>query len=172
MAHPLTPFLDESRRLLAREYPAKIRIALEALPEEDVWWRPNEVSNSVGNLLLHLAGNIRQWVVHGLGGVPDRRRRRDEFDRGDGMSRGEAFAELMASVTEADQVLARLDPETLLHPRTIQGMETKGLRAVYHVVEHFSMHTGQILFLVKLRTGTDLGFYSVDDQGHVTGTHW
>lgn len=88
------------------------------------------------------------------------------------MSKGEAFAELMSSVTDADQVLSELDPDTLLAPRTIQGLETTGLAAIYHVVEHFSMHTGQILYLVKLRSGTDLGFYSVDERGDVTGTHW
>jgi uncharacterized damage-inducible protein DinB len=162
----------ESRRYLAREYPSKIRIALDALPEGDLWWRPNEASNSIGNLLLHLAGNIRQWMVHGLGGAPDARDRAAEFRRGDGMSKGEAFAALMSSVTDADQVLSELDPDTLLAPRTIQGLETTGLAAIYHVVEHFSMHTGQILYLVKLRTGNDLGFYSVDEGGDVTGTHW
>ncbi len=172
MAHPLAAFVAESRRYLAREYPAKIRIALDALSDGDLWWRPNEASNSIGNLLLHLSGNIRQWMVHGLGGAPDVRERAAEFQRGDGMSKGEAFAELMSSVTDADQVLSELDPDTLLAPRTIQGLETTGLAAIYHVVEHFSMHTGQILYLVKLRSGTDLEFYSVDERGDVTGTHW
>lgn len=171
-AHPLAAFLAESRRFLAEEYPAKLRIALERLPEAELWWRPNPSCNSVGNLLLHLAGNLRQWVVHGLGGAPDVRARAGEFQRDGGLSRAEVWAELERSVADADAVLAELDPTTLTDPKTIQGLETTGLAALYHVVEHFSMHTGQILYLVKMRTGEGLGFYSVDSQGKVTGTHW
>ncbi len=170
--HPLRPFLAASRRYLREEYPAKMRIALDQLDPADLWWRPNPASYSAGNLVLHLAGNLRQWVVHGLGGVDDVRRRSEEFSRMDGMSLAEVWSELERSIGDADRVLAGLDPEELTRPRTIQGLETTGLEALYHVVEHFSMHTGQILYLVKQRKGSDLGFYEVDDQGSVTGTRW
>lgn len=172
MSHPLVSFVDESRRLLRDEYLSKLRLALQGLDEEDLWWRPNAASNGMGNLLLHLAGNLRQWVVHGLGGEPDVRRRAAEFSRDGGMGVQEVLGVLERAVLDADAVLRRLDPESLLDPRTIQGMSTTGLAALYHVVEHFSMHTGQILYLVKMRRGEDLGFYSVDHEGMVTGTNW
>lgn len=172
MTHPLAPFVAESRRFLAGEFPAKIRLAVSDLSTEELWWRPNPATNSVGNLLLHLAGNVRQWVVHGLGGEADVRQRSQEFERTGGMDAARALAILDAAVAEADAVLERLDPAALAGPRTIQGMETTGLAALYHVVEHFSMHTGQILLLVKAQRGRDLGFYSVDSRGKVTGTNW
>lgn len=172
MTHPLAPFLAESRRFLAEEYPAKIRAATRDLTAEELWWRANPACNSVGNLLLHLAGNVRQWVVHGLGGAPDVRRRSEEFEADGGLTPDQALGVLDSAVRDADRVLAALEPDSLAEGRTIQGLETTGLAALYHVVEHFSMHTGQILQLVKILRGRDLGLYSVDDEGNVTGTHW
>lgn len=173
-------FLDASRAYLRDEYPAKIRRALDLLPESDLWWRPNAGSNSAGNLLLHLAGNVRQWVVHGIGGAPDVRDRSAEFAAGgspgdegpDRLDLSGVLAVLDAALADADEVLAGLDPAALLEPRTIQGLNVTVMGAVYHVVEHFAMHTGQILWLVKLRTGRDLGFYDVDDAGRVRGRRW
>ncbi|MEJ2538873.1 MAG: DinB family protein [Gemmatimonadota bacterium] len=170
--HPLTPFLEESRRLLTDEYPRKIAVALGRLDGDDLWWRPNDASNSVGNLLVHLAGNVRQWVVHGLGGAADERHRRVEFARRRGPGAEETFGVLMDAVKAADAVLADLDPGVLERPVRIQGVETTGLRALYHVVEHMAMHTGQILYVAKLRGGQDLGLYDVDDTGAVRGTRW
>ncbi|MDT8340354.1 MAG: DUF664 domain-containing protein [Longimicrobiales bacterium] len=172
MSHPLAPFLDESRRLLGAEYLPKLRIALAGVDESDLWWRPNPSCNSMGNLGLHLAGNVRQWIVHGLGGGPDVRERAEEFARTGGMGAPEVLARLARAVADADAVLARLDPGSLSESRSIQGVATTGIAAIYHVVEHFSMHTGQILYLAKMRGNHDLGFYSVDERGRVTGTHW
>lgn len=172
ISDPSAGFIQESRRLLADEYPKKIAVALGSFDEEDLWWRPNEASNSVGNLLIHLAGNVRQWVVHGLGGATDERQRAAEFARRSGMGPEEAFGVLMDAVQAADAVLARLDPEVLGRSLRIQGVETTGLRAIYHVVEHFSMHTGQILYVAKLRGRRDLRLYDVDEGGRVRGTRW
>jgi uncharacterized damage-inducible protein DinB len=165
-------FIAASRRFLVEEYPRKIDAALAHLDGDDLWWRPNPASNSVGNLILHLAGNVRQWVVHGLGGRPDVRERAAEFGRTGGMDAGEVMGELRRSVADADAVLADLDPAALRRGFEIQGLEVRGLDALYHVVEHFSMHTGQILYLVKLRSGRGLDFYQVDDRGRVVDTHW
>ena len=133
------------------------------MSEEDIWWCPNEASNSIGNLILHLAGNARQWVVSGIGGEPDRRRRDEEFSREGGLSVGELLAHLESALAEVDEVLLRLEPRVLLETREIQGMTVSVLDALYHVVEHFSTHTGQIIYLAKLRTGQDLGFWEVKD---------
>jgi uncharacterized damage-inducible protein DinB len=165
-------FLAASRRFLVDEYPRKIDAALAHLDEDDLWWRPNPASNSVGNLILHLAGNVRQWVVHGLGGRRDVRERSAEFQRTGGMNADEVMSELRRAVADADAVLAGLDPELLRSTFDIQGLRVNGLDALYHVVEHFSMHTGQILYLVKLRSGQGLDFYEVDDRGRVVDTHW
>ncbi len=156
-------FLAEARRLLLGEYLPKIERCLERLGEEQVWWRAGEESNSVGNLLLHLAGNVRQWVVSGLGGADDARERDGEFAERGGRSREQLLAALRATLEEADGVLARLDPSSLLAPRRIQGLEVTALAAVFHVAEHFSTHAGQIILLTKQLTRGDLAFYSFED---------
>lgn len=159
-------FIDYSRRLLAQDYLPKIERCLEQLSDEEVWWRPNEASNSIGNLLLHLAGNIRQWIVSGVGGAPDVRRRQEEFDARTPVPAATLLARLKEALGEVDGVLAGLDPAALGETRVIQGHERTVLEAVYHVVEHFSMHTGQILYVTKLLKASDLNFYEV--KGGVT----
>jgi uncharacterized damage-inducible protein DinB len=156
-------FVAEARRLLLEDYLPKIERCVERLSDEQVWWRAGEESNSVGNLLLHLAGNVRQWVVCGLGGAPDTRERDREFAERAVLPRGQMLAALRATLEEADAALARLDASTLLQPRRIQGTEVTALAALFHVVEHFSMHTGQIILLTKQLTGGDLAFYEFED---------
>ena len=154
-------FLEEARRHLASDYLPKIERCLERLTDEQVWWRAGERANSVGNLLLHLEGNLRQWVVCGVGGAEDARVRDREFAERQQLSRETLLAGLRAAVSEADAALARLDPATLLETRRVQGLDVTLLAAVFHAVEHFSMHTGQIILLTKLLTGGDLAFYDV-----------
>ena len=163
-------FVAEARGHMLGEYLPKIERCLERLTDEQVWWRAGEQSNSVGNLLLHLAGNVRQWVVCGLGGADDRRERDREFAGREVLPRGQLLSALRATLEEADGVLARLDPATLLESRRIQGLEVTALAAVFHAVEHFSMHTGQIILLTKQLAGGDLAFYEFD--GGVPRYNW
>ena len=156
-------FIHRSIAYLKGDYLPKIRLALKGLTEEDIWWRPNEASNSIGNLVLHLAGNIRQWVVSGIGGAPDIRKRDEEFLADGGSKAPELLGHLEQAVEAVEDVLSRLAPEELLEPRVIQGMDVLVLDALYHVVEHFSTHTGQIVYLAKLRTGKDLAFWDIKD---------
>jgi len=156
-------FVTESRRYLVEEYLPKIRRALDGLTPEDIWWRPNPASNSIGNLVLHLAGNARQWVVAGIGEQADVRKRQEEFDQAGGMTGPELVDHLQRTLEEVDRVLSDLPWERLGEERVIQGFSVTVLQALYHVVEHFSMHVGQILYLSKLRSGRDLGFYRVRD---------
>ena len=160
---PGRAFIEESRRYLSAEYLPKIRRSLEGLSPEDIWWRPNEESNSIGNLTLHLAGNARQWVVAGIGAAQDVRERQEEFDRRSGLTAEELLYHLQEALREVDEVLARLSEHDLSEDRIIQGLPVTILQALFHVVEHFSMHTGQIIYLSKLRAGKDLGFYKVLD---------
>lgn len=163
-------FLNLSREYLLDEYLPKIRSCLRRLSQEDLWWRPNPRSNSVGNLVLHLAGNVRQWVVSGIGGQPDVRDRDREFEAGDGWTAEELSRHLEETLDAVDGVLGSLGPDRLGEPLTVQGIDTTVLGALYHAVEHFSGHTAQISWITKMRTGQDLGFYRIDPDGRVHTT--
>jgi uncharacterized damage-inducible protein DinB len=152
-------FLQQSVSLLTRDYLPKLSRAVDVLTEADVWWRPNEHSNSIGNLLLHLRGNVTQWILGGVGGQPFTRERQGEFDAHDGPPVAQLLQDLTLTVEEACRVLARQNGTTLAGRRSSQGYEVSVLEAVYHVVEHFSMHTGQIILLAKARAGVDLALW-------------
>jgi uncharacterized damage-inducible protein DinB len=159
-----TRFLERSRYYLGLEYPGKIRLALTQMPADQLWARPNDASNSAGNLVLHLAGNVRQWIVSGVGGAPDIRHRDAEFAARDGAPLADLLATLDAACADATQVLAGLDAATLEETRTIQGRQTNVLSAIYHVVEHFSGHTGQLILMAKAAAPPgSIRFY--DDTG-------
>ena len=151
-------FLTQARHLLAEVYLPRIAACLHELSAQQIWWRPNPASNSVGNLVLHLEGNVRQWIVSGLGGAPDRRERDLEFAETGPISSRALSARLRRAVTDAGRVLRKLDDEALTRTYLIQGFRVTGLRAVFHVAEHFALHAGQIILLAKALTGKDLQF--------------
>jgi uncharacterized damage-inducible protein DinB len=152
-------FMHQARQLLQREYLPKLERCLNILTDEQVWWRANPESNSIGNLCLHLAGNARQWIVSGLGGEIDARARQREFDERSMIPRSELVSSLRETLEDVDTVLARFDLERCLEQHEIQGIKVTALEAIYHVTEHFSMHTGQIILLTKMLSQRDLGFY-------------
>jgi hypothetical protein len=117
----------------------------------------------VGNLLLHLAGNLRQWIVSAIGSAPDQRDRSAEFAATGALGRAELLGRLATTITEADALLAGIGPERLLAPIRVQGRDVTVQAAIYHAVEHLAMHAGQIIYIVKLRTGVDLAFYRMVD---------
>jgi uncharacterized damage-inducible protein DinB len=137
----------------------RIVTCLGKLTDDQVWARGSENQNAIGNLVLHLCGNVRQWIISGVGGAVDDRRRDTEFAARSGVPVPELADRLRATVDEAAAVLSRVTTERLAQPLVIQGYPVSGLLAIYHVVEHFSGHTGQIIFATKMLTGTDLGFY-------------
>ena len=155
-------FISEARYLLREEYLPKIERCLEQLTDQQVWWRANESSNSIGNLILHISGNARQWIVSGLGGEPDDRKRDAEFAERRTLPRDELLAHLKSAVSDLDRTLGGFDSTRLLDQFRIQGTMTTALAAILHVTEHFSMHAGQILLLTKLLTATDLQFYDFE----------
>jgi uncharacterized damage-inducible protein DinB len=156
-------FTGQSRRLLTADYLPKIEACLHRLSEEDVWWRPNEASNSIGNLILHLCGNVTMWIIGGVGGRNFKRDRQKEFDERQHIPKDELLTRLRSVVEEADEVIESLDENELLIPRQIQSYDVTVLEAVYHVVEHFSMHTGQIILLSKARVAEDLRLWEQPD---------
>ncbi len=153
-------FIAKSRELLTVDYLPKIVRSVEVLNDDDVWWRPNDASNSIGNLILHLCGNVTMWIVGGVGQQPFDRDRQKEFDERRSIPQGELLGKLRAVMSQADAVIQRVDDGTLLTRRRIQGYDVTVLEAIYHVVEHFGMHTGQIILLSKARTGADLELWN------------
>ena len=153
-------FLAQSRRLLIKSYLPRIEQAIEGLSDEQIWWRANADSNSIANLVLHLSGNVRQWIISGLGAAGDDRNRQSEFETHETRTGQELSLLLRSTVEEADRVLAAVTPAMLLDGRRIQTYDVTVLQAIYAGVEHFSMHTGQIIVLAKMWKG-DLGFYEL-----------
>lgn len=156
-------FIASARGYFAQDYLPKIERCLELLTDEQIWWRANPQSNSIGNLLLHLSGNVRQWIVCSLGGAPDARDRDSEFAQRGIIPRDELLARLRQTLNEADATLGEFDPDKLLERHVIQGLDVTALDAIFHVVEHFSMHTGQIIMMAKMFAEVDLGFYDFTD---------
>ena len=155
--------IRESRRRLFDESLPRIRKCLAQLSVDEIWARPNEQTVSAGNLVLHLAGNVRQYIIATLGGAPDVRERQKEFDESGPMATADLLDRLEKAMAEVSGVLDRLDPSTLLQTHRVQGFVESGLSILVHVVEHFSYHTGQIAYIVKARKNVDLGFYRGKD---------
>ena len=149
-------FLAEADQYFA-EYLRKIRECVALLSEAQVWWRPNESVNSVGNLLLHLRGNLSQWVLAALGGQAFERHRAEEFRARGGASKADLLAGLEETVRGVRAVIAGLDAPELERAHHVQGCDTDGLGVVFHVVEHMSYHTGQIVATTKQLTGPEAG---------------
>ncbi|HMB63627.1 MAG TPA: DinB family protein [Eudoraea sp.] len=147
--------LDESTRMIVKTF--------KALDEADIWRKPNPSSNSIGNLILHLCGNISQYAISSLGGTDDFRNREEEFSAAPGYSRDELLERLLQVVDRAKTVISNCSGEELLRSRQVQGFTMSGIGIIVHVVEHYSYHTGQIAFWTKLLKDKDLGFYEGED---------
>jgi len=159
----LTPdFKTQSLHYLHLNTP-RIEKCLALLSEVEVWQRPNAASNSVGNLILHLCGNIRQYIISGLGQQPDTRERDAEFAANEGFTKQELLQKLTDTVAEAATVIELADDNNLLNEWKVQGYTLTGIGIIIHVVEHYSYHTGQIAFWTKLLQDEDLAFYGDQD---------
>ncbi len=161
--------IAESKRRLFKDSMPRIRKCLAELSEEEIWHRPNAEVVSVGNLVLHLCGNVRQNIVSGLGGAPDDRVRDREFAEAGPLPAADLLARLDAVMADVDSALDRLDPESLLDIRRVQGFEESALSILVHVVEHFSYHVGQITYVVKAGKAIDLGYYAGYDLNAKNG---
>jgi uncharacterized damage-inducible protein DinB len=154
-----TNFLNYAAEKLA-QLCGRVETCLGKLTPDQIWMRGTENQNAVGNLVLHLNGNVRQWILSGVGGLPNTRIRDEEFAARAGKG-PEALGKLLrGSVDEALAIIRSLPQERLTERTNIQGHDVTLLEAVFHVVEHFSGHTSQIIFVTKMWTGEDLGFYS------------
>jgi uncharacterized damage-inducible protein DinB len=151
-------FIKDCIRYL-NEYTKRVKTCLDMLTEEQVWQKPNEASNSIANLMLHLCGNMTQYVLSSLGSKPDLRERDKEFSATGGLSKEQLFEMLSAVVHSVIEEIQIHDEDSLLQTRMVQGFEKNGIAIILHITEHYSYHTGQIALLTKLMTNEDLGFY-------------
>jgi uncharacterized damage-inducible protein DinB len=151
--------LKEILHRLYDESLPRILKCMDQLENTQVWWRPNEASNSIGNLVLHLCGNISQWIYTGLGGFPDTRHRQEEFDERRIIPKEELRQLLIATMERIKPVITTLHESELLKNRPVQTFEETGLTILIHVTEHFSYHTGQIAYITKMLQDKPLGFY-------------
>jgi uncharacterized damage-inducible protein DinB len=141
----------------------RIEKCLAMLNEEEIWKKPNPSSNSVGNLILHLCGNIRQYIVSSLGKTEDSRMRDKEFSATGGFPKKELLGKILGTVEEANHTLKGLNGADLIARKSVQGYDLSGIGIIIHVVEHYSYHTAQIAFWTKLLKDKDLGFYTDQD---------
>jgi uncharacterized damage-inducible protein DinB len=133
---------------------------LQEIEETEIWQRPNENSNSLGNIILHLCGNIRQYIISSLNETEDIRVRDKEFSIKEGFRKKELIAKLKNIVDEAINIIEKADDKSLIKIYSVQGFNLSGIGIIVHVTEHYSYHTGQIAFWVKLLKNKDLGFYA------------
>ncbi len=170
MPAPGSLFLAESARYLRDVHAPRLERAARALGERELWWRPHAGAIAVGTILLHLDGNLRQWILSGLGGRPDERDRAAEFAAEGGAGVEELLGRLRQTVAAAARVIEALPVEHLTRPCRIQGVLTDPLRAVLHVVEHFSWHTGQAVWIAKARGGPAHGI-AFHDEAAINAAH-
>lgn len=154
-----TEFICQSIHRIELNMP-RIEKCLIELSEEEVWHRPNESSNSIGNLMLHLCGNITQYIISSIGDEADNRERDQEFNATGGFTKTELLHKLETTVTKAIEIIKNCDDESLLKIRNVQGFTYSGIGNIVHVTEHYSYHTGQIALLTKMMKNKDLGFYA------------
>ena len=155
-----TDVMTEVRRRLYDESVPRLKKCLGLLSDEEIWRRPNDNTPSVGNLVLHLCGNLRQWVLSGLGGVPDHRQRQKEFDERGPIPAAQLVADLDRVMEDVERSLESLGPDDLLAEHSVQGFTETGTGILIHVVEHFSYHVGQISWHVKVLKDVDLAYYA------------
>ena len=138
----------------------KLTTCLDEFNDADIWKRPNQHSNSVGNIILHLCGNIRQYAISSLGNNKDVRERDKEFSADGGYTRSQLLKKLTEAIDEAKNIIKNSSEKELLRKRKVQGYFHSGIGIILHITEHYSYHTGQIIFWTKLLKDKDLGFYA------------
>lgn len=157
------------KRVFDESY-VRIFKCLSMIAEDQLWKSPNAEIPAIGSLVLHLCGNARQWILSGLGGEPDNRKREQEFQVHLNIKKADLIFLLENLRVNLRLTLQNLPEEALYQTYTIQGFKENGFSVMVHVIEHFSYHTGQITTLTKLLTNLSTGFYSnfdLDQLNHL-----
>ena len=167
LSTPKKVLLGTDLAQVLRTHMERLERVIQVLPPQDFWWRPHEESLSIGMILLHLEGNLRQWVLAGLGGVEDTRQRASEFSGQSTKSAVQVFDDLSSTHARSLDVIASIEDQDLAQEHTIQGYLVTTQAAILHVTEHFSWHVGQAVWIAKARAGKGhgLAFYDDDQLG-------
>lgn len=152
--------IKEFRRRLFEECMPRIRNCIDRLTDDQIWYRPNNSSNSIGNLILHLEGNVRQYILSGIFDQKDIRQRQLEFDQKEIIDKEIIYSKLEVLMEEINQKIDSIQAGDLVKEKEVQGFKESVFSILVHVIEHFSYHTGQIAFYTKLLKDEDLGFYA------------
>ena len=142
------------------ENTARVEKCLKEFSEKEVWLKPNKSTNSVGNLILHICGNITQYIISSLGNEEDARNRDLEFKTSGGYNKSELLSKLNSTIQQAVKIIKSQREDDLLSVRSVQAYKLSGIGIIIHVVEHYSYHTGQIALWTKILRDKDLGFYA------------
>jgi uncharacterized damage-inducible protein DinB len=156
-------FITEIKKRLIGECQERTLRCLDLLTDEEIWYRPNEHSNSVGNLVLHLCGNVTQWLFSTLGNEPDYRTRQQEFDERGPIARKILQAKVRDLMQKAESIIDGLTPGQLEKIYSVQGYQESGVAILIHITEHFSYHVGQMTYYVKAKKDLDTGYYAGQD---------
>jgi len=148
----------QQQRAIMQECLEKIGHCFSQLEEHDIWWRPYQEHNALGNIILHLCGNLGQWVIHGVTEQPDTRDRPAEFSHRGVIPKQQLLEWLGQTISKADAVIAGLDEQSLLEPRRIQGYEVLVQAAIQNSVSHLVGHTQEIIWVTRLRVGAGYQF--------------
>lgn len=156
----LSKIKGEYQRRMEEESLSRLVSCLGKLSVEQIWQSPNDNCNSVGNLILHLEGNITQWIMSGLGGLPDHRTRPAEFVGNQGLKKEELIERITRAIQDSVSVVDGLSEGDVMEARNVQVFEEDGIGILIHVIEHTSYHTGQVTLLTKMMLNVDTGYYS------------
>ena len=149
-------YVEWCRFRLMNHYWPRVEKCVAALSDDEIWWRQHETNNSVANLVLHLTGNLKQFILAGVGGAPDTRDKPREFAERQHITKEQLSRDLRSALQETDGTLARFDPNRLLDITTVQEKQRTYLEVIAVVVDHFALHAGQIIYITKMITGKDL----------------
>jgi len=122
---------------------------LDQLKEEYIWYKPDNSVNSIGIILNHLCGNLRQWIISGIGGLEDIRNRPLEFKDDTRLSKTELVNKFREIISSCNKTINNFNPDNLLENRHIQGFEKSALSAIYGTVNHLELHAGQIIYITR-----------------------
>lgn len=151
---------EEFRRRMIEEGLSRIEKCFSLLTEDQIWHKENENSNSMGNIVLHLCGNITQYIHSGIGGKKDERQRVEEFKISSRVDSIKLLTKIQEVVQEANRIVSNLEPIVFSEDRKVQGFDENVTSIVVHVIEHYSYHIGQLTYFTKFISNQDTGYYA------------
>ena len=141
----------------------RIQKCIDQLTEQQLQYRPNDNCNSINNLILHLDGNVRQWLIATMSSADDQRNRNEEFDSSNQLAKHDLKEVLSVLEYDIRSILNDIEKIDLLASQDVQCYREPNLGILVHVIEHFSYHVGQITYITKMLLDIDTGYYAGQD---------